>query len=182
MQEKKALVIVDIQNGFMNQYTEHLKAKIRDYALKSVGSADEKKPYQIVIVTQYINNTMTACYNFEGWKDCMPGTESAALCEEIETLKEQIPFYLVKKDRFTCYTEEFRRILRENEITAVAFCGVNTGCCVLHSALDAYEDCVDTCVLGELCGSTNGEYYHKIGLDLLGSLISEERVLRESPL
>ena len=59
----------------------------------------------------------------------------------------------------------------------VYFAGVNTGCCVLHSAFDFYDDLVDCTVIEDLCGSTSGIKEHEEGISVLRSCITKERVV-----
>ena len=165
--EHAALVIIDMQKGFINAQTEKIPEKIRAFLTQNPGL------FSCIIGTQYVNNKDTACYRYEGWKECMEGEEKTELCEELNDFMD----YIIKKDKYTCYTEEFLRILAENHINKVYFCGVNTGCCVLHSVLDCYENVMNCYVIEDLCGSTSGKHYHDISIDLIGTLITKERII-----
>ena len=81
------------------------------------------------------------------------------------------------KDKYSCWNEEMKAFVRENEIEKIYFAGVNTGCCVLNSVLDCYNDLVDCAVIEDLCGSTSGEEEHEAALTVLRSCITEERVI-----
>ena len=148
--QRSALIVVDMQKVFINDQTKKVLERIKTFLTR------KDRLFSCVIGTQYVNNKNTACYQYEGWKECMEG---------------------VKKDKYTCYTEEFLKILKDNHINKVFFCGVNTGCCVLHSVLDCYENIIDCYVIEDLCGSTSGEHYHDISIDLLGTLITKERIV-----
>ncbi len=67
--------------------------------------------------------------------------------------------------------------VRENNIDKIYFAGVNTGCCVLHSALDCYNDHVECAVIEDLCGSTSGTEEHENALAVLRNCITEKRVV-----
>ena len=81
------------------------------------------------------------------------------------------------KDKYSCWNEEMKVFVRENKIKKIYFAGVNTGCCVLNSILDCYNDLVDCAVVEELCGSTSGIEEHEAALTVLRSCITEERVI-----
>ena len=81
------------------------------------------------------------------------------------------------KDKYSCWNEEMRQYLRDNNVDKVYFAGVNTGCCVLHSAFDFYDDLVDCTVIEDLCGSTSGVKEHEEGIAVLRSCITKERVV-----
>ena len=137
--KKILFLIIDMQNGFVNKYTEGLDRKILDFH-------DKIKDRVITAGTRYVNHEHTACYLFEGWKDCMAGSKEA-------------------------------EIIRDNNVEKVYFAGVNTGCCVLHSAFDFYDDLVDCTVIEDLCGSTSGVKEHEEGIAVLRSCITKERVV-----
>lgn len=75
---KTALVIIDMQNGFINENTKELIPKIVNLAKN--GNFDK------VIGTRYINNQNTACYIDEHFDDCFTGTKSCKLVSEIHIL------------------------------------------------------------------------------------------------
>ena len=164
---QNALVIIDMQKEFINRHTKDVPERIRKFLEEKADA------FSLIIGTQYINHEGTACYQHEGWKKCMAGDEGTELCGE---LREYMDF-VVQKDKYTCYTNEFQKLLKLHNIERIYFCGVNTGCCVLHSALDCYEDVMDCYVIPDLCGSTSGKHYHDISIDLLGTLITKERLI-----
>lgn len=71
------LVIIDMQKGFINEHTEHLKTKIKQFIKNN-------KLFDYIIATRYINNINTACYKFEGWKGCMEGSGEEELVDELD--------------------------------------------------------------------------------------------------
>lgn len=159
------LVIVDMQKGFMNQETEHLKAKLIDFLSKKSHRFDH------IVATRYVNHYNTACAVFENWYDCMQGTEGAELIEGIDG------YPTFDKDVYSCYTDEFKDFIKLNRINKLYFVGVNTGCCVLHSAFDTYNDLISTYVIEDLCGSTSGKYSHDCAIQVLKECITEKRVI-----
>ena len=156
-------LIIDMQNGFINNFTEHLVEKIHDF---QTGIAD----HVITVGTRYVNHEHTACYVFEGWKSCMAGSEEAEIVPELRGCMERV----FDKDKYSCWNDEMKAFVRDNEIEKIYFAGVNTGCCVLHSAMDCYNDLVDCAVIEDLCGSTSGTE------ELRRRLLSCEAVLRKN--
>ena len=164
--KKTLFLIIDMQNGFINRNTEGIDNRILKFL-------DRIRDRVIVAGTRYVNHEHTACYIFEGWKACMAGTEEA---EIIPTLR---PFMarVFDKDKYSCWNDEMKEFIRDNEIEKVYFAGVNTGCCVLHSVFDFYNDLVDCSVIEDLCGSTSGVREHEAALIVLRSCITDERVI-----
>lgn len=163
---KTLFLIVDMQKGFINQFTEDLVWKIRDFQHRI-------ERHVLTAGTRYVNHERTACYLFEGWKNCMEGTEEAEIVPELRAGMERV----FDKDKYSCWNEEMQIFVRENDITKIYFAGVNTGCCVLHSVLDCYNDLVECAVIEDLCGSTSGLEEHENALAVLRSCITEKRVI-----
>ena len=159
-------LIIDMQNGFINNFTEDLVPKIRDFQ-------DKINDFVVTAGTRYVNHEHTACYMFEGWKSCMAGTKEAEVVPALRGCMAKV----FDKDKYSCWNEEMKAFVRENEIEKIYFAGVNTGCCVLNSVLDCYNDLVDCAVIEDLCGSTSGEEEHEAALTVLRSCITEERVI-----
>lgn len=164
--KKTLFLIIDMQNGFINRNTEGIDNRILKFL-------DRIRDRVIAAGTRYVNHEHTACYIFEGWKACMAGTEEA---EIIPTLR---PFMarVFDKDKYSCWNDEMKAFIRDNEIEKVYFAGVNTGCCVLHSVFDFYNDLVDCSVIEDLCGSTSGVREHEAALIVLRSCITDGRVI-----
>ncbi len=164
---RAAVVIVDMQTGFCNQWTDHLAERMTSF-LEEIE--DTGTP---VVGTRYINHERTACYQFEGWKECMAGSPET----EIQPVLRPYLQRIFDKDRFSCWDSKMKRFLREQDVDKVYFAGVNTGCCVLNSVFDCYNDLMDCAVIADLCGSTSGPREHDAALVVLRSCITKERVL-----
>lgn len=163
---KTALIIIDMQKGFINENTKHLIPKIVNFV--------KEKDFDLVIGTRYINTCYTACHIYEGWNDCWEGSESAELVPEIESLCDVV----VDKHEFSCWGSLLKSVLKKYGIEKLVFCGVNTGCCVLASVFDAYDELWDVTVVESLCGSTSGSSSHEAGIQILRECITQSRVIQ----
>ena len=162
---RDALVIIDMQKGFVNEYTNHLPKAIFDFAKNGCFSE--------IIGFRYVNHEKTPCYIFEGWSKCMEGSEESELAPGISYICNAI----FKKDVYSGWNDQLKKYLSKKGIDRVVFVGVNTGCCVLHSAFDAYNDLFETIVVSDLCGSTSGQKSHEAALQILSECITKERVI-----
>lgn len=163
----KALIIVDMQYGFMNDNTKDLEQKMIRFIDNNINK------FKIVIATQYVNHEKSPCYIFEGWKGCMNGTQESEIISSIYSRSD----ITASKDIYSCWNSQLKDILKQLKIDKVYFIGVNTGCCVLHSAFDAYNDLQDCAVIEDLCGSTSGENSHKAAIQILRECITKQRVI-----
>lgn len=162
---KKLLVIVDMQNGFINEHTKHLVEKMKSFL--DIAKFDD------IVATRYINNTETACYKFEGWKECMPGTPEIEIADELKPYIHKV----FDKNVYSCWNTVFKAYVKSNRFDKVYFVGVNTGCCVLHSIFDCYNDVQDCAVISDLCGSSTSQESHECALRILRECITKERVI-----
>lgn len=160
-----ALIIIDMQNGFMNEYTKDLISKITKFV--------SEENFYPIIGTKYINNENTACHIFEGWNDCWKGSDESELVHEVDELCDIV----VEKSKYSCWNDTFEQLLKYFSIDKLVFCGVNTGCCVLASAFGAYDDVWDVTVIEDLCASTSGVSSHEAGIQILKECITKERVI-----
>lgn len=163
---KILFLIIDMQNGFVNEHTEGIDKKILNFL-------EPVRDKVFTAGTRYVNHEHTACYVFEGWKSCMKGTTEAEIIPSLLPVMERV----FDKDKYSCWNDEMKRFIRDHGIDKVYFAGVNTGCCVLHSVLDCYNDLVDCAVIEDLCGSTSGTREHEAALAVLRSCITENRVI-----
>lgn len=163
--KKECLVIIDMQKGFINEHTEHIVSPLIDFI--------KEHKFDVVVATQYVNSTDTACYIFENWHNCMKGEEETKILDELHPFIDKV----FEKNKYSCWNDEFKSFVKDEQIDVLYFVGVNTGCCVLHSAFDAYNDLQECIVVADLCGSTSGESSHQAALQILSECITKERVI-----
>lgn len=163
---KNCLVIVDMQIGFINQYTEHLPKKIADFI-------DNHSVFSCIAATRYCNTPDTACYKLGDWKECMTGTDDASLSPVIVPYVQKI----FDKKTYSGFTEEFKIFSEHEKFDKIYFCGVNTDCCVLATVLSCYDNVYDCAVIEDLCASTLGKKKHDHAIELMSDNITSKRII-----
>lgn len=123
---KKALILVDVQKGFINKQSAWLPTKLANYIKKS--------DYADVIATCYINNSNTACYKYLGWMCCWYEDEYA-ICSELDGLYNRV----FDKQTYTSVTPELLEYLVENNFSEIHICGISETCCVVATAYDLFD-------------------------------------------
>lgn len=162
---KKCLVIVDMQNDFINQYTEHIPHKTAKFI--------EEHYFDRIIATRYCNTHETACYKLGNWKECMTGTPEAEIVSVIKPSVQRT----FDKTTYSGFTNEFREYIQRKGGDKLFFCGMNTDCCVLATVLSCYDAVQECVVISDLCASTLGEEKHNHALDLLRDNITSDKVV-----
>lgn len=163
---KRCLIIVDMQLGFINKYTASLPGKIAKFI-------ENHPSINNIVATRYCNTPETACYKLGNWKKCMKGTSATDLSPQI------IPYVkrIFDKNTFSGFTPELKEFLKQNTFDKVYFCGVNTDCCVLSTVFSCYDNVQDCAVISDLCASTLGKKKHFYALKLIRDNITSQRVI-----
>lgn len=109
------LLVVDLQNDFINESTAFLKEKIKQLI--------NSKEYSNVVFSQFINSTDSKYIKLFNWYGC---TTKEGMTIAIETGNN----YILKKDTYTCLNDELKRYIKDNKVDEIYICGIDTECCV----------------------------------------------------
>ncbi|MGV9639309.1 cysteine hydrolase family protein [Nocardia rhamnosiphila] len=130
--DKAALLVVDVQNGFVNEFSAHAVPVIVDLATRW-AQADRPAVY-----TRYWNYTGSPWERLIGWR-ALYGPPETDIVEELEVLADAPGSHLLDKTVYTALTAEGCDLLRRLDVTDLVICGIATDACVLKTALDAFE-------------------------------------------
>ncbi len=156
------LLIIDVQNGFINGATRHIPGRVQARA----------QAYPRVMVTRFSNPEGSNYRRLMGWSRFAPGTDDTALAF---TPPKDASF--IDKTRYSCVTPDFLAALAADGIDTVHLCGIATDNCVLKCAADLFEAGLKPVVLADDCASHGGEEVHRCGLTILRRLIGEAQVV-----
>lgn len=159
------LVAIDVQAGFIGPHTESVVPRIVELA--SSGRFDH------VVATRFKNYPGSPYERFIGW-DGLSDPESQAVFPALEALCERV----FDKGSYGCFTPEFEAFLAEKDVDRLYLAGIDTDCCVLKSALDAFERNLDCKVLIDACASNGGPGSHEAAIVVMGRTIGEGQVVR----
>ena len=157
------LVIIDVQNGFINKSTEHIPNSIKNLLCKQF--------FDYVVCTKFINKESSAFTDIMNWYDLMDKS-SQKLNKIIESVSEKV----FEKNSYSCFTEEFEEYIKDNGIDKLYFVGIDTDACVLKSALDCFERNIKFEVLTNYCASTGGKEIHEAAIKIMDRNISSNCV------
>jgi nicotinamidase-related amidase len=155
------LVIIDVQNGFLYRNTKHAVGRIQ----KLVNG----KKFDYIVATRFVNHDGSPHDKLIGWRK-MLGKKSQALSPEIAELAEKV----FDKDTYSCFTPEFCDFVKKAKIGTLYFAGLDTDCCVLKSAADAFERGIKPIVVKKCCASHGGKLSHWAGLKVLSRLTGQD--------
>lgn len=159
---KKALLIVDVQKGFINDKTLHIPALVEELQYQ----------YDFVIATRFINLPDSQFRRLIKWDRLSPDSEDIELAFN---LKEGA--IVVDKYIYTCIDDEFVTMLKEHGVTAVDVCGIDTDICVTKCAVDLFERDITPFVLKDYCATHAGLDLQEAALEILARYIGRLQIV-----
>lgn len=149
MHDKTALLIVDVQNGFVNEECS---------AVPSIVEALQHD-FNYIAACRFYNPPQSPFRSQMGWHKVSKNSPEFELA-----FKPDDKTFIYDKPGYSGYTPELETWLKDNAIEKVIICGINTEVCVLHTATDLFLNDWHAVVLEKACGSTKGSEYHQAGL------------------
>ncbi len=161
----EALLIVDVQTGFLNQFTHHIPHR--------VARLIETGHYDQVLFTRFINTNNSPYCRFLSWDACSdePDTNIAP-----EIARFASPERVFSKPGLCGIPDEMASYFRQRSIQQIDVCGIDTDMCVLKIAMDLFDMNIEPIVLTDCCASTAGLQAHLAGLAVLSRNIGANRL------
>lgn len=161
---RDCLLIIDVQQGFINDWTAHIPARVE--ALQ--------KDFGQIVAARFYNPEGSPFRRLIGWQRFAPGSQDTAFA-----YRPRSDAMIIDKPTYTCVTPEFLEGLQRTGRTRVHLCGIATDNCVLKTAVDLFEAGITPIVLADACASHGGPDCHEAGLLLLRRFIGEPQVVSE---
>ena len=156
------LLIVDVQRGFINQWTRHIPEIVEGL----------QETYRHVVATRFINPPGSPYRRLIGWSRMAPESAETDL-----VFRPRADAVLIEKQIYNCIDRTFRRRLDTWGAREVHLAGIATDNCVLTCAVGLFEAGYRPVVLADACASHGGGDCHNAGLMLLRRLIGEKQVV-----
>ena len=129
---KKLLLVIDVQNDFINDHTKNTLIKIKELV--------NSNNYDLVAFTRFINDEDSIWYKKLNYKGCMTKEQQKIV---IDTENNKI----FDKKIYTAVNDELKDYIRENDISEIYLCGFDTDACVQKTAIDLFEQNYEVYVL-----------------------------------
>lgn len=160
--ETSLLLVIDVQNNFINKHTKNIPNRINKLI------KDNKFNY--VVFTKFINNKSSNFYKILNYKGCIEENDKEIV---IDTKNNKI----LEKRTYTALNKELIDYIEKNKINTIYLCGIDTDACVLKTAIDLFESNYNVKVIENCCMSHSGKKYHKHAIEMLKKLIGKENIL-----
>ena len=160
---KNAVIIIDVQNGFVRGRTKLLPNKIKTYL--------EKNKFDYILFTKFINDRGSNFFKLLHWKKMLLGSETE-ICEELSDYVKKDNVFI--KNNYSIFKiKKLTHYLRKNKIKSLYLCGVDLEACVLASAFEAFDRGYNVKVVSELSASNSGKYFHDAALKIIKRCINK---------
>lgn len=162
MTNKKLLLIIDVQNNFINHNTKNIPLKIKKLI--------KKNKFDYIAYTKFINDINSRFYKVLNYKGCIRDYDRKIV---LDTGDNKI----FNKKIYSAVNDEFKTYIKENDINSIFLCGIDTDACVLKTAVDLFENNIDVKVIEHCCMSHSGKKYHHYAIKMLKKLIGKDNII-----
>ncbi|KAB2339337.1 isochorismatase family cysteine hydrolase [Actinomadura rudentiformis] len=161
---KSALVVVDVQRGFLRDCSRHVLPVIVDLVRRWPGG---------LVLTRYVNPPGSPYERLLHW-DGFRGPPATDLAPEL--LDAAGHATVITKEVYTLFTTEGEQLVRDRGWTDLYLCGIATEYCVLKTAIDAFERGLTPWLIEDACASH--ENAHEEGLRAARRFIGAGQIIR----
>lgn len=159
---RKALLIVDVQNGFVNEKTKHIPLLVEKL----------QYDYDLVVATRFINLPNSPYRSLIKWEHLSPETDEIELA-----FSPKEGAIVIDKYIYTCIDEQFLLLLKDNGIDVVDICGIDTDICVTKCAVDLFERKITPHVLKDYCATHADADIQEAALVILARYIGKSQIV-----
>ena len=156
------LLVIDLQNAFINDNTNHL--------IKKINNLIHNSRYDNIVFTRFINNNDSIWTKKLNYNECISDESKKIVIDTNNNL-------VIDKNIYSAFTDKLKKYIIDNNIKNIYLCGIDTECCVLKTALDLFENGYNIYVLKEYCACTRGITRHNNAIEILKSNIGEKYVI-----
>jgi nicotinamidase-related amidase len=158
---KTALIVIDVQKGFINEQTREMPRKIAEHI--SAGQ------YDLVVFTKFVNKPGSNFERILRWKKVYNSPDTD-LAEELKGLEGKV----IEKPTYSAFkSPSLIKLLSKGDFDKLYLCGLDTDACVLGSAFDAFDLGYNFEVITELTDNMKEDKFHIAGLNIINKNLSK---------
>lgn len=169
------LVVVDVQNGFVNGESRHIVQPLVMFLNTWLHSG---RP---AVVTRFFNPPNSKWDDLLDWHDLRQSPDTDLVSELTAVIAPFTPSQVLVSDKtsYTALTSEVAAHVARLDATNIFVCGIATEACVLKTAVDVFEhEDLRPFIVTDLCASTAGEAVHDAGLMIAEGYIGPAQFTR----
>ena len=160
------LLVVDVQCGFINPFTQHIPSRIA----RLIDTGD----FDTILFTRFINTPESPYRRLLDWHAASEAPETDLAPELTCFVTDDNVF---DKHGLTGVPEALaHRVADDDQLRQISVVGIDTDMCVLKIAMDLFDLGVEPIVLIDCCASTAGLQAHLAGLAILSRNIGPHQL------
>lgn len=164
--ENTLLLVVDVQNGFVNDSTRHVLEPIN--ALIRQWRENDKT----IVFSRFINPENGLWERLRDWHECKTGP-ATLLHQDLLTDGAAVR----DKQTYTAWGPDLAELCRDRLLDTAVLCGIDTNECVLATAMDIFDAGIRPIVAVDCCASGAGDRFHQAGILLLERALGAHQML-----
>ncbi|WP_435245057.1 isochorismatase family cysteine hydrolase [Streptomyces tendae] len=162
---RAALVVVDVQQGFVNEHSEPVVPQVLELVEAWRGAGLP------LVLAKFYNAPGSPYERISGWLR-LRTPEEQALVPALQAYAQDAEL-VVEKPVSSALTAELAQRARERAWTDLVVCGIDTDSCVYDTAVAAYHGGLTPWIVTDACASSGGDEPHEAALLLARRNIGE---------
>ena len=159
---KKLLLVIDLQQSFIGGKTKKLPLRIN-----RLINSDK---FDYIAFTRFINDGNSLWFNKLSFDGCMND-------EDRKIVIDTSDYKIFDKWIYTAVNDQLKKYIKDNNISEIYLCGLDTDACVFKTAIDLFESGYNVYVLKDYCMSNAGFIVHRLALNSLKRLIGKDSIV-----
>ncbi|RLD55745.1 MAG: cysteine hydrolase [Bacteroidetes bacterium] len=160
---KKLLLIIDMQEGFRCAESEAILPNL----LKLKKSFKGK-----IVFSKFVNYENSLFEKQLNWSK-FKRIEDQKIFSELHAANN----IKLKHNTYTILNKELKEFIRDNKITTVYLCGIYTDVSIIKTAMDLFDNGIETFVIKDACSSLHGKECNNSAMDSIGYILGKKHIL-----
>jgi nicotinamidase-related amidase len=167
-----AIVVVDVQNGFVTEHSKSVVPAIVDLVSRwQAGGGD-------IVFTRYHNYPGSQYERLIHWTALQEAPETDIVAELAPYAARATA--VIDKTIYSLFNDAGAELVRDREWTDLYVCGIDTEGCVLKTVVDAFERGLTPWLLTDASASHSGAEAHTAGLLVASRFIGKGQLIETS--
>lgn len=158
----ECLLIIDLQRGFINDYTEHIVPRIEQ--IRNCFLPEN------CVFTKFVNSYGSLFVNKLSWTKLINRDE-----QEIVLPNEENP--VIIKYSYSAVTNELKTYLKKKRFSNIYLAGVDIDSCVMATAFDLFDLGIMPIFINDCCSSTGGKEMEESAYQIINRSFGEINVV-----
>jgi nicotinamidase-related amidase len=161
--ENSKLVVVDMQEGFRYQELEAIIAEIRLAMDIFAGS---------VLFAKFINREDSLFHTQLNWEKMRDSSDTKLFSQFKDYEDSSFEHYT-----YSILNDDLRAIIEREGISRIYLAGVYTDVSIIGSAMDLFDEGIETFVISDACASLHGNRNHETAIESLTHILGDDHII-----